>query len=345
MLDKAHAAVSRDGRDRPAEPADDFRMSFGDHLEELRRRIIYALLGLAVAIALCLFFAHTLVSILCQPLLVALRMAGLPPQLYQEKVPQLFINYMEMSLLAGLILASPWIIYQVWKFVAVGLYHTERRYIRKYGLVSVGLFLAGATFVYLIVMPFALKYFVDFSQEFKPIDPGFLTPVQRVLYGRQLAADEPPGQAQIELPHLPRLADPPPRQSASSPLWINSQTEEIQFYDSAGNIRSVPSTGNRKSLVAPWFNLADYLHFTVSLMLVFGLAFQMPLVILFLARTGIADVASMARKRRLAILIIVIVAAVISPTGDAINLALLALPMIGLFELGLLLARGSRQQP
>lgn len=328
---------------RVTESADEVRMSFGDHLEELRRRILYAVIGLAVAVIGCFFLADTLVGVLCQPLLVALRMAGLPPQLYQEKVPQLFINYMETSLLSGVIIASPWIIYQVWLFVAVGLYSAEKRYVRRYGLMSLGLFLAGAAFVYLIVMPFALKYFIEFSQGFKPPDPRFLTPIQKALYNGQhydLTTTRPDD---ADLPRVPRLAEPPAVQSPS-PIWIDAQTEELQFYDAAGQIRCVPTTGNKRSIVAPWFNLADYLQFTVSMMLVFGVAFQMPLVILFLAAVGIVQSATMARQRRLVILIIVIIAAVISPTTDAISLALMALPMMALFELGLILARRSERR-
>jgi sec-independent protein translocase protein TatC len=80
------------------------------------------------------------------------------------------------------------------------------------------------------------------------------------------------------------------------------------------------------------------------MMLVFGLAFQMPLVILFLAAAGIVEAASMAKQRRVVILVIVIVAAIISPTTDAISLCLLALPMLGLFEFGLLLARRAERR-
>jgi hypothetical protein len=245
---------------RPASggAADEARMSFGDHLEELRRRIIFALLGLVAAIVVCLFFAQVLVGLLCQPLLVALRMAGLPPQLYQEQVPQTFMIYMEMSLLAGLILASPWIIYQVWKFVAAGLYTNERRYVRRYGVLSLALFLSGAGFVYFVATPFALKYFVEFSQNFSPPDPAFLTPVQRVLYNRPLidSATSRPGEADV--PRLPRLSQPPPNSDSYSPVWISEQTGEIRYYDSVGRIRSVTSGGAARSLVAPWFNLADY---------------------------------------------------------------------------------------
>ncbi len=325
-------------------PADEVRMSFGDHLEELRRRIILALAGLACAIVVCLFFAQVLVGMLCQPLLVALRMAGLPPQLYQEQVPQTFMIYMEMSLLAGLILASPWIIYQIWKFVAAGLYPHERRYVRRYGMLSLALFLAGAAFVYFIATPFALKYFVEFSQDFTPPDPGFLTPVQRMLYNRPLADETTSRPGDAEGPWLPRLSQPPPNRDSCSPMWINAQTGEINYYDSAGRVRSVASGGSGRSLVAPWFNLADYLQFILSMMLVSGLAFQMPLVILFLAATGIVEADAMARQRRLVILVIVIVAAVMSPTTDAISLCLLSLPMLGLFEFGLVLARRAERR-
>ena len=93
------------------------------------------------------------------------------------------------------------------------------------------------------------------------------------------------------------------------------------------------------SLVQMWPNLAEYLSFTVMMMFVSGLSFQTPLVNMFLARIGVVPTASLARKRRIVILVILILAAVMTPAGDAFSLLMLSLPMYGLLELGLLLGR------
>lgn len=95
------------------------------------------------------------------------------------------------------------------------------------------------------------------------------------------------------------------------------------------------------SLVQMWPNLAECLSFTVMMIMIFvsGLGFQTPLVIIFLARIGVVPTASLARKRRIVILVILILMAVMTRTGDAFSLLMLSLPMYGLLELGLLLGR------
>lgn len=320
-------------------------MSFGDHLEELRRRVFHAVLGLAVTVTAAFFFAEDVVAFLCQPLLVALRMAGLPPQLYQEKVPQLFINYMEMALLAGIIAASPWILYQIWKFVGAGLYEREQRYVKRYGAVSLGLFIIGAAFVYFLVMPFALKYFVEFSQAFKAPDTRFVTPIQRGIYQNELKGFAPAPASQPTAPQLPRLANAPPA-GAATPVWVDTTTNELRFYDADGHVWAISARRleAERSLVSPLFNLDEYLSFMISMMLVFGVAFQMPLVILFLAALGIVPTAALGRRRKVVILVIVVVAAILTPTPDALSMGLLALPMWGLFELGLVLGRRAERK-
>ncbi|MDD4891008.1 MAG: twin-arginine translocase subunit TatC [Phycisphaerae bacterium] len=332
--------------ERLTEPADEVRMSFGDHLEELRRRVLYAVLGLAVTVAASFWFAENVVAFLCQPLLVALRMAGEPARLYQEKVPQLFVNYMEMALLAGVILGSPWIIYQFWQFIGAGLYQRERRFVKHYGAFSLGLFLTGAAFVYFLAMPFALKYFVEFSRGFKAPEAKYLTPIQRGIYGEELKGFEKAATSQPDAPLIPRLAEAPPARQPT-PMWIDADTNEVRFYDPDGHVWALTAKKieGRESLVAPWFNLDEYLSFMISMMLVFGVGFQMPLVILFLAASGLVPTATLRKRRRIVILLITIAAAVITPTPDALSMCMLALPMWGLFELGLLLgARAERKR-
>jgi Tat protein translocase TatC len=315
-------------------PADQSRMSFGDHLEELRRRIIYSLLGLVVGVVICLFFTDWVVTFLCQPLVVALTMAGQNPRLYQEQVAQLFLNYMTMAIVGGVILASPWISYQLWKFIGAGLYERERKVVKYYGGASLGLFLVGAAFMYLVVMPFAMKYFVEFSQGFKVPDTKFLTPIQRLLYRDRLAAPaEGPATSQADRVQLPILEDPPPVQPGR--VWIDRISGQLRYYGADGQMRT--ETPVSSSLVMPLFNLAEFLQFTVAMMAVFGLGVQTPLVILFLVRMHIVSVKALRAKRRLVIMLVTILAAFLSPSPDVVSMLLLAVPMWGLFELGILL--------
>ena len=330
-----------DSEHKPADAqVEQARMSFGDHLDELRRRLIYALLGLIVTVGVCIFFAENVITFLCQPLVLALKMAGQSGQLYTEQVPQLFMNYMEMAIMAGALLASPWILIQVWKFIGAGLYAHEQKFVKKYGAFSLGLFLIGAAFVYFIALPFALKYFAEFPQIFKSPDPSFRTPVQRLMYG---GGDAPPAThttTQPQAVRLPVLAKPPADKS-DGVTWIDPASRHLRYYYDGKAYAVAPLPD---AMVAPLFNLADYLSFVTSLMLVFGLGFQTPLIILFLDRIDIMPAASMAKKRRVLILVIVVIAAMITPTGDLLSLLLLAIPMWGLFELGLVLAKRARRR-
>ena len=119
------------------------RMGFGEHLEELRKRLIYSLLGSAGFIVLCLYYAKPIVAMLLEPYRLALKAHGYLDVFNYTKPPAIVINYLSMGIKAGLILASPWIIYQLWLFVAAGLYKKERRIVYKYMGPSALLFLLG----------------------------------------------------------------------------------------------------------------------------------------------------------------------------------------------------------
>ncbi len=135
-------------------------MSLGDHLEELRSRLIYALTGLGAGTIICMVFGTFLVKYLQRP--------------YDELVPgrplvvlapaDAFVGYMKVSLVAGLVLSSPWVFYQLWMFVSAGLYAREKRYVRVAVPVSTGLFIAGALFFFYGVAPISLQFFLKFGE-------------------------------------------------------------------------------------------------------------------------------------------------------------------------------------
>ncbi|MCP4248597.1 MAG: preprotein translocase subunit TatC, partial [bacterium] len=106
----------------PDTGVEEFRMSFGDHLDELRSRLVMALIGLVVTTVLSLVYAREVLVVLCRPLLVVLDAHGLPPSLMAIGVTDPFVGYLKMALLSGLIVATPWILHQGWMFIAAGLY-------------------------------------------------------------------------------------------------------------------------------------------------------------------------------------------------------------------------------
>jgi len=142
----------------------DSTMSLGDHLEELRMRILFALGGLLVAVIICLipFFFNYIKSFIYYPL------DKLPDPNQVELIAiapaDPFIVYMKIATIAGLIIASPWIFYQLWMFVSAGLYPHERRYVHIAIPFSTTLFATGALFFLFVVAPISLRFFVGFGK-------------------------------------------------------------------------------------------------------------------------------------------------------------------------------------
>lgn len=136
------------------------RMSFMDHLEELRSRIIKALYGLLVSFVLSLVFAGQLWDIISEPAVSALKHLGVvPPRLVQITPMESFsIIWVQLPLLCSIFIASPWIVYQVWAFIAPGLYKRERRWAAPFVLITAGLFIAGGMFAYFLAFRFGLEF-------------------------------------------------------------------------------------------------------------------------------------------------------------------------------------------
>jgi len=135
-------------------------MSLGDHLEELRRRLIYALAGLGAGTGLCMIFGTKLVKFL----LVPYNRLVPDDELNFLGIPDAFVIYMKVSLIAGLILSSPWVFYQLWMFISAGLYKHERRYVKVSVPFSAALFIAGALFFFFVVAPISLRFFLKFGE-------------------------------------------------------------------------------------------------------------------------------------------------------------------------------------
>jgi sec-independent protein translocase protein TatC len=138
----------------------DSTMSLGDHLEELRWRLIYALAGLGVGTGLCMIFGAKLVKFLLEPYN---RLLPNDPLNFLG-IPDAFVIYMRVSLIAGLILSSPWVFYQLWMFVSAGLYEHERRYVKVSAPFSAALFIAGALFFFFVIAPISLRFFLGFGK-------------------------------------------------------------------------------------------------------------------------------------------------------------------------------------
>ncbi len=136
------------------------RMSFMEHLEELRTRLIRAILGLAVAFFFSMFFSKELWKIVQEPAVTALKHLHVnPPELVTTTPMEGFnIIWLWMPLLVSLFLGSPWVLYQVWAFISPGLYKREKRWAVPFILSTAGLFIAGGSFAYFVAFRYGLEF-------------------------------------------------------------------------------------------------------------------------------------------------------------------------------------------
>ena len=289
---------------------DESTMSFGDHLEALRIHLWKALIGLAICVVLALFIGHKIVAVVRAPIDSALKEYNLDKlpeeesaeqqksiedliaslnaqenpsaenkalqkilQDYQYRlnnledtmaepvtlaVQEAFTTiYLKVSFVAGLVLASPWVIYQIWLFVAAGLYPHERKYVYIYLPISIFLFLGGALFCFYAVFPFVLNFLLGFNK----------------LLG-----------------------------------------------------------------VNPQIRLSEWISFAITLPLMFGLSFQLPLIMLFLERISVFEVKDYVEKTRMAILVIAIISMLMTP-ADPMSMMLMMLPLLMLYGLGIAMCK------
>ncbi|MGH6885530.1 MAG: twin-arginine translocase subunit TatC [Geminicoccales bacterium] len=243
--------IGRDPDDDDSDPGG--KMSFLEHLDELRKRIIRSVVALFAGFLVACFFIDRLFEFIMRPLQAALPAGG---TLVYTEPTEAFVLYIKIAAIAGLILASPAIMTQVWMFIAPGLYtHEKKLAIPFVALSSLG-FVGGAAFSHYIVFPMAWIFFGSFTTDY--------------------------------MTFMPRIE--------------------------------------------PAFGLY------MKLLLVFGFVFQMPTVVLFLARMGMITARFMIRNFKYAVLIIFIASAVLSPTGDAFVQTAMAGPMILLYLLSIGLA-------
>ncbi|HEU6438075.1 MAG TPA: twin-arginine translocase subunit TatC [Nitratidesulfovibrio sp.] len=155
-------AVDRASKEEEA-PAEGGRsMTLLDHLSELRVRLVRSLIALAVGFFACYGFAEELFNYLMIPLTRALPSGS---KLIYTALPEAFFVYMQVALVAGAFLASPYLFYQIWLFIAPGLYDEEKRHVIPIAGASALFFVAGAAFCYFQVFPYAFEFFVGFATD------------------------------------------------------------------------------------------------------------------------------------------------------------------------------------
>ena len=245
------AAVPPAGEQQDAMPA----MSFLDHLEELRRRLVYSIIAAAAGFFVCWGFAENIFGIMQRPIMDALHRHGMVEKLVYLNPTEPFNLYLKIGFMAGIFVASPVILYQVWLFISPGLYRHEKRYVLPFMLSTVGLFLSGGYFGYKMVYPAALDFLIGYGKQFTPM-----------------------------------------------------------------------------------ITIGEYTDLFLTIILGLGIVFEMPILVFFLALMGIVTAGWMWRNIRYSILVIFILAAILTPTTDILNMCLFSAPMIALYIVSIAVA-------
>lgn len=326
-------------------------MPLGDHLDELRRRLILAIMGILPVFILGLVFGRTLLLFLVQPLQNALRAENVPSGgLLTTSVLEGFMNYLKIAALLAVVVGGPWILYQVWRFIAPGLYAKEKRFIFLLAPMSVVLSVAGLAFMYYLMLPFALFFFVKFNESLlhRPPTPivalpeGITLPTMPILAGDP--PDPKPGQFWLNTERGGLRVTIPPHPPAQEHLpvvswvtsWFSAKPDPQAAPVGAPIVLNIPLHSD--SLIAQQYKIAEYVGLVLSFAFAFVVTFQTPVIVLLLGWAGIIQPKTMVKYRKYAIMVCVVVAAVVTPP-DAFSMMSLAIPMYLLYEFGLVLVR------
>jgi Sec-independent protein secretion pathway component TatC len=248
-------------------------MPLGEHLEELRRRITIALLGLVPLAIASLVLGRGILGFIMRPALDALVASGYARLMTAAGPLEGFGSYIKVSLIITLLVGSPWILFQLWRFVAPGLYAHERRFVYFLLPLSAVLTVLGVLFLYLVIMPVLLRFFLDFG-------------------GSLGAADIPtaPPPADVNLSHIAVLAADPPNPAVGDE-WVNTaemlRRTCVAIHGGKPVIYSSQLFGQLGLI--PMYRVSEYVQLLLSLSLAFAGAFQTPVVVLLLGWAGIID--------------------------------------------------------
>lgn len=297
-------------------------MSFGDHLDELRRRLMLSFVGVIPVFIVAMYFGKTVLNFLIRPVQSELRHAGQPASMQSTGVLETFGAYFHVSIIVTILVGSPWILWQLWKFVAPGLYNHERRFVYFLLPLSTVLTVTGISLLYLAIVPAMLRFFIPFGA-----DIGLTAPT---------IAEIAPN---VAIPTLPVLnGDPAAPQLGMA--WINSVLQQLRVcVGMDGTTPVILGTDLVKGAgISQNYRVNEYIQLFLTLALAFAVAFQLPVVVLLLGWAGIIDRPWLAKYRRHALLGCAILSALLTP-GDPTSLIMLWLPLYGLYELGGLLLK------
>lgn len=267
---------------KTSDDIDDSSAPLIEHLAELRNRLIWSVMAFIVAMILCFIVAEPILDFLLNPIEDAMRSLGDPNPVMQYTAPQeYFFTLVRISMVGGLALSFPVIGYQLWRFIAPGLYRNEKSAFLPFLLASPALFITGAVFSHYVVTPLAMGFFLGFADA-----------------------------SSVVSAILPGL-------SATAPAAGAADTGiDIVFQ---GKVN-------------------ETLDISLKLIIAFGLCFQLPVLLTLMGKAGLATSAGLAGMRKYAVVLILIVAALVTPP-DVMSQLILFFAVYPLYEVSIFLIR------
>lgn len=266
---------------------DDSSAPLVEHLAELRNRLIWSVGAFLVGMVLCFLVAEPILDFMLAPIEDAMRALGNPNPVMQYTAPQeYFFTLMHIAMVGGLMVSFPIIAYQLWRFVAPGLYRSEKQAFLPFLIASPVLFAIGGAFAHFVVTPMAMKFFLGYADS-----------------------------ASILAALVPNFGEVPADAVVTAPAAA-SEGIDIVFQ---GKVN-------------------ETLDISLKLILAFGLCFQLPVLLTLMGKAGLATAAGLAGMRRYAIVIILFVAALVTPP-DIMSQLILFSCVYPLYEVSIFLVR------
>lgn len=266
---------------------DDSSAPLVEHLTELRNRLIWSVGAFLVGMILCFIVAEPILDFMLHPIEEAMRALGNPNPVMQYTAPQeYFFTLMHIAMVGGLMVSFPVIAYQLWRFVAPGLYRSEKQAFLPFLIASPVLFVIGGAFAHFVVTPMAMQFFLGYADS-----------------------------ASILTALVPNFGDVP-GDAATTAAPAVKEGIDIVFQ---GKVN-------------------ETLDISLKLILAFGLCFQLPVLLTLMGKAGLATAAGLAGMRRYAIVIILFVAALVTPP-DIMSQLILFSCVYPLYEVSIFLVR------
>jgi sec-independent protein translocase protein TatC len=286
-------------------------MSFLDHLEELRFRLLRSIGAVILASILAGFFHKK----------IFLSLTRSVPDLYWHTPLEPYFTFLKISIVAGVFVAFPVVLHQLWRFVSPGLYQRERKYLLPFIISAWMLFVCGAVFNFFVILPYITVFLYGSGEIVAPQAPRSLEQRWQTV-----------AEAVVALEEMQQ-----PKEDAQSEAQRQEQLQKL-FDQIRQDIEIMQEQQSGQTRVGNVWSVGRYVSLALMLFLAFGLAFDLPVVVIVLTLSGVVQPATLAKARPVVIVAIFVCSAILTPPDPA-SQVMMGLPMVFLFEISLVISR------